>query len=382
MSTLVCFPFVGDLVGGSHVSAAGLIRRLDPARYPSLVLLQHPDGAMARFFAEAGIATEAAPASPALTHGRGVSPMSAARLVATSLRLRAFLRARGIGIVHSNDGRSHATWGLAAKMARSRLLWHHRGAPDAAGLRIVAPLLADRVVSVSSFSAPRPGRYSAAGRTRVIRSPFDNDMRHDRRAARAALAALVPAGGGSRFIAFAGVMIDRKRPLLFVDAIAALHARHPELDVAGVMLGEALDGMDLRVRERAASAGVAGRIHLLGHRAPGAYWLAGSDLLMVPAVDEPFGRTLVEAMLVGTPVVATRSGGNVEAIVDGMTGLLVAPEDADALAAACARLLDEPALADALALAATQDARARFGEQAHADAVMAVYDEMLGDGAR
>jgi glycosyltransferase involved in cell wall biosynthesis len=380
--TTVCFPFVGDLIGGSHVSAAGLIRRLDRARYTPLVLLQHPDGAMARFFAEAGIATEPAPLSPEMVHGRAVSPAGAARLVATSLRLRDYLRARGIGIVHSNDGRSHATWGLAAKLARARLLWHHRGAPDAMGLRVVAPLLADRVVSVSSFSAPKAGRYSAAARTRVIRSPFDHDMHHDRAEARVALAALIPRGGGTRYVAYAGVMIERKRPLLFVDAIAALHARRPELDIAGVMFGEALDGMDEQVRARAAAAGVADRIHLLGHRTPGGYWLAASDVLMVPAVDEPFGRTLVEAMLVGTPVVATRSGGNVEAIAHERTGLLVAAEDADALADGCARVLGDPALAARIARDAAADARARFGEQAHADAIMAVYDEMLADGAR
>ena len=62
---------------------------------------------------------------------------------------------------------------------------------------------------------------------------------------------------------------------------------------------------------------------------------------MVPAIDEPFGRTLIEAMLIGTPVVATASGGNVEAIRDGRNGLLVPPEDAEALAIACRSLLSD-----------------------------------------
>ena len=48
--------------------------------------------------------------------------------------------------------------------------------------------------------------------------------------------------------------------------------------------------------------------------------MSGTEILLVPAVREPFGRTLIEAMLLGTPVVATDSGGNREAIVDEMNG--------------------------------------------------------------
>ena len=48
--TVVAFPFVGELVGGSHISACGLIRALDRSRFTPLVLLQHPDGAVGRLF--------------------------------------------------------------------------------------------------------------------------------------------------------------------------------------------------------------------------------------------------------------------------------------------------------------------------------------------
>ena len=50
---------------------------------------------------------------------------------------------------------------------------------------------------------------------------------------------------------------------------------------------------------------------------------------MVTARGEPFGRTLIEAMHLGTPVIATRHGGNPEAIEDGRNGFLVDPDDPD-----------------------------------------------------
>ena len=65
------------------------------------------------------------------------------------------------------------------------------------------------------------------------------------------------------------------------------------------------------------------------------------DVLVAPAVDEPYGMTVLEAGSHGLPVVATRSGGHPEMVQDGVTGLLVPPDDPKALARALERLLDE-----------------------------------------
>ena len=82
-------------------------------------------------------------------------------------------------------------------------------------------------------------------------------------------------------------------------------------------------------------------------------------------------------MMLGTPVVATASGGNVEAIEQGVTGLLVPPEDADALAAGVAAMLDDPAYAGVAAMARDRALR-HYRPDVHATAIMAIYDELLG----
>jgi glycosyltransferase involved in cell wall biosynthesis len=101
----------------------------------------------------------------------------------------------------------------------------------------------------------------------------------------------------------------------------------------------------------------------------------------VPAVDEPFGRTLVEAMLLGTVVVAAASGGNLEAIRAGETGYLVPPDNAAAFADQILRVVRAPELCRAVADAARRDALSRFGLRQHAEAIMRVYDAMLGRSA-
>ena len=60
----ICFPFVGNLVGGSHLSASRLIERLDRDRYRPLVLVQHNSGAIVDLLRKMGIDYELAPPTP------------------------------------------------------------------------------------------------------------------------------------------------------------------------------------------------------------------------------------------------------------------------------------------------------------------------------
>ena len=69
-------------------------------------------------------------------------------------------------------------------------------------------------------------------------------------------------------------------------------------------------GFEDEVREYANTLGITENIRLMGFRSPGSQWLSACDLLMVTSIEEPFGRALVEAMLLETPIVATDSGGN------------------------------------------------------------------------
>lgn len=246
-------------------------------------------------------------------------------------------------------------------------------------MRFLAPWLADRLVSVSQFAAPRPGLLSAARKCTVVHSPFDSEPPPvDRNASRSALIEELGYGPDTRVVGIFGSLIRRKRPLVFVDTIAELHARAPDLAVVGTIFGHDLEGFTEAIRQRAAARGVADAVRLMGFRYPPEAWMAACDVLLVPAVNEPFGRTLIEAMLLGTVVVAAASGGNTEAIRDGETGFLVPPDDPGALAERTLLVLRDDALRSTLAEAARQDAVARFGLDRHVTAIMGIYEAMIG----
>jgi len=377
--TVICFPFAGGIIGGSHVSAIELIRSLDRTRYEPLVLVHSDEGPLSELLRAKGINAELAPID-ALS-GNGLSAM--AKMLRRGPRqvrnAAAFLRDRGVRIVHTNDGPMHATWTLPARFAGARHIWHHRGNPRATGLRYVAPFLAHRVICVSRFATPAPGFFSANRKSSVVFSPFDttNDP-PERQAARATVIDAIDVPAETVILTFIGHFAQRKRPLVFVDTIAALRDADPARPIVGLMFGEEFEpGQQALIEQRIGRLGLKNIVRLMGFRHPIEPWLAGSDMLVVPAVDEPFGRTLIEAMLLGTPVIAAASGGNLEAIRDFETGVLVPPDQPSEFARQVGRLMVDTALARSIAARAQTEARASFGIDRHVWAISEIYRESL-----
>jgi glycosyltransferase involved in cell wall biosynthesis len=372
---VVCFPFVGDRLGGSSISALNLIRHLDRERYVPLILMHQVEGAAARLFRDEQLPFEAAPIEECASGtDRALDLRFAIRKAGFLAR---FLRSRDVGIVHTNDGRMHATWALPARLAGAKLLWHHRADPGAAGLRYLAPWVAHQVVSVSKFSAPRPGLISAAHKCAVIHSPFATDAPPpDRSEGRRVVLDEFGCPSDSHVVGFVGNLMERKRPLMFVETIARMVAREPDLSIAAPLFGEIRDGGE-QVKAAIDRHGLGDRVRLMGFRYPPEPWISACDVLLVPAVDEPFGRSLIEAMLLGTPLIAADSGGNPEIIRHGETGYLTPPDDPDAFAERTLALLGDADSRARVAAEARTDAVARFGMQSHAQSIMHLYDDIL-----
>ena len=105
--------------------------------------------------------------------------------------------------------------------------------------------------------------------------------------------------------------------------------------------------------------------------------LAQARLLVLPSRYENFPLSLLEAMSCAVPVVTTRVGGIPEMVADGETGLLVAPGDPEALAAALRRLVGDPALARRLGDAGRRAIETTYSWEAVATRIVDLYGEVL-----
>jgi glycosyltransferase involved in cell wall biosynthesis len=119
-------------------------------------------------------------------------------------------------------------------------------------------------------------------------------------------------------------------------------------------------------------------VRFLGWREDAAALLAAADMLVCPSRHEPLGNVVIEAWAAGKSVVAASSAGPAVLVRDGVNGLLVPVEDADALARAVTRLAENRILRGELAAAG----RAAYGAEFSESVVVAQYREFLERVAR
>ena len=373
----VLFPFVGDSVGGSHISALELARGLDTSRFEPVIAL-HQKGILWSYLQDRGIATvQLRDLSPDPLRGRFRRYALATLLVSPGLTR--FLRRLSIDIVHTHDARMHFLWGPVSKISLSKFVLHLRNSSQSN--IAYSSFFADSILSVSEYC--RKGFPAwIANRADVVPDPFRlPPLLNDRNACRRKL--LRGAGLTDRTIVVVGYVanfVEQKRPLLFVKIAALLRDRLGD-HVAFPMFGDT-DGVqrkDLvrKVNDAIAEHGLTSQCVLMGSRFPIEPWMMGCDVLIAPAVREAYGRTLVEAMLCGTPVVAADDGGHREIIRHGETGLLVPADDAPGFADAVVKLHANPRLAKSITSAAKACALTTHSVTVHVERIQSIYDSLM-----
>ncbi len=149
----------------------------------------------------------------------------------------------------------------------------------------------------------------------------------------------------SRLLLFTGRLSKGKGQDVAIEAMKSVALRHPEARLLLVGTAKRGSGMEGALRRQVREAGLEGTVLFLGFRRDVVRLMRAADLCLMPSRHDVMPLVAVEAMMLGCPLVGTRVCGVPELIEDGRTGLLVAPEDPQALAQATIRLLDDPALA-------------------------------------
>jgi glycosyltransferase involved in cell wall biosynthesis len=161
---------------------------------------------------------------------------------------------------------------------------------------------------------------------------------------------------------------------VFVRAAATVAASRR--DVSFEIAGEGESRLELERLAR--ELGLGRRLSLPGVVGDVPGFLGGLDVAVLCSRSEGMSNALLEYMAAGRAIVATRVGANDRLIEDGVHGLLVPPGDAAALAAAVARLVDDPALRARLAAAARRRAEQRYSRRAMVRRFEQFYEDLTG----
>jgi glycosyltransferase involved in cell wall biosynthesis len=173
---------------------------------------------------------------------------------------------------------------------------------------------------------------------------------------------------------YVGRVVRDKGLAEFVAAGKRLRVQFPELHLLVVGPFEREDPVAPDVEQALRSDD---QTRITGQVDNPAPYYAAMDVLVLPSYREGLGYTLIEAGSMRLPVVATRIPGCVDAVDDGVTGILVPAHDAPALAAAVGRFLDDPALRQAHGAAGRARVRAMFRREAVWDAMAGEYERLL-----
>jgi glycosyltransferase involved in cell wall biosynthesis len=327
--------------GGTERQMTELIRRLDRTRFNVRVACFHKEGAWLPRVEECAEVTE--------------FPIRGFARPGTLAKAAAFARwcrLHGIAVVQSCDLYANTFALPAAALAgvQARLGSRRELNPDKSAGQITLQRHAYRCahgVVANSGAAARQLELEGvpAQRVHVIPNGIEMERFADRTATRPLTTILTVAN-----------LRKEKAHEVLLQAAAKLAPRHPYLRFQIVGDGPRM----VELRALCTTLGLDAQVSFLGHREDVPALLARADAFVLPSRSEAFPNGAIEAMAAGLPVVASATGGLLDLIESGQTGVLVPPDDADALASALEALVISPARAMALGSSAREVVSRRY----------------------
>jgi len=346
----------------------GIARLHDRSSFPIVLGSLAPAGPLQEAMSRLDVPTFALGA-----RSRGGYPAAVARLV----RL---LRERHVGVVHAHCFDPTGVGLVAARLAGARFVFtrHHSDHHIRLGrhwhTRVDAwcARRADHVIAVSQATRDILRDVERVPETRVTVvyngiEPFLEAPPEAIEAARRELAL-----GPGPVCLMPARLHEEKGHRFLLDALPGIETTCGPIQVLFAGDGPHRADIEEEVRRR----GLQDRVRFLGRRDDMAVLFGLATVVVLPSLAESFGLVVIEAMSLGKPVVAARTGGIPELIDDGRTGWLVPPADARALAEALTRVLQDPTAADVVARAGRKNAE-RFGLERMVRGYEAVYRRVI-----
>jgi glycosyltransferase involved in cell wall biosynthesis len=371
-------------VSGAERTLLDLLAGTPPGVCP---IVACPDGPLADHLRELQIEVRIVPGTSAsLRMDLRNSVGALSEFARTARVLREIVASVRPDLVHANTIRSGLAMGTCG-LSLSPLITHIHdhlppGLVPSGALRAVA-LRSKLLFACSRYVA---GRMPAMPhKVRVVHNPVDPERFRPGLVPSDVARARLGIPGAGRVLGLIAQITPWKAQDDALRVLALLRRRFPETRL--VLVGSAkftsgatrFDNRSYarRLDELIDSLGVREGVLLLGERPDVPEILCALDVLLVPSWQEPFGRSMIEAMATGLPVVATSVGGPPEVIDDGVNGYLRPPRQPEAWAMTVSTLLEDDALRERVGTLARRRVTECFSTSSYEQRVVAGYCEAL-----
>ena len=364
--------------GGAEKCLYLLLKALPRHQFDPLVLVPD-DGALRESISALGIETRVQPVPlwvrPAADRwtdtgfSEGIAPI--VKLIEqehidvvfsnTSVIVGGALAARICGIPH--------IWHVLEMLSSDPVLRPVLALPDFYSLM---GILSDRVIAASDSVRSELEQHKTSANVEVIHSVVEEAEENslDRRKEN-----VFGVSEDTFVVSFVGELSERKGVEDLVGCIPRVLARNPDVRfmIAGRDAGRAPE-----VRDQIVQLGIENSVQMLGFRDDIPNIMAATDVFVLPTRSDPLPLAVQEAMSVGTPVVATMSGGCADLVVDGETGYLVPVGDRTALSNAINLLMESPEMRQRMGQLGRQRLLRKFSHQRYIERMTAVLVDPRG----
>jgi L-malate glycosyltransferase len=372
-------------VGGGERSLLELLAGLPSTVSPSLAC---PGGALSAAAKERGVTvwrvagTEASLKLRPLDTARGL-----ANVLRTAYSVRTIARRTDAELVHANSIRAGLIACLATRMGAPPAIVHVRDClPAAASGQIVRRVIrggAARILANSRHTAANFALGLREDSIRVVYPSVDTGLFDPERVGRQEARTRLGLDPSAPALGVVAQLTPWKAQDDAIRALALVRETWPD---AQLLLVGGAKFHAARYENRAYEAalhglssqlGVEDAVTFLGERTDIPEILRALDVVLVPSWEEPFGRTVIEAMAMRAPVIATSVGGPAEIVRSGTDGLLLPPRDPAQWAECVCSLLAHPEVREEMGRQGRVRVMSLFGREAEVDAVLETYERVL-----
>ena len=358
----------GDIVGGGQISLINLLKYLNRSRFLPLVVCP-TEGKLAMTVRHMGIQVVII----AMGRLRHLNLLSLAVGVRKIIKL---VKDRRIDIIHANGSRCMIYGGIAAKICRVPVVWHVRIIESDSWLDKFLTFFSKRIIVISRAVKKRFSWLKNQEKIELIPNGVDlNIYRPEETGKNVRMEYSL---GNARVVGIVGQLILKKGHKNFINASKIVSDAYQ--DVKFLIVGEDIirngkyrEELEGLVR----SLKLDDKIIFTGYRQDIPQVISVFDIFALSSLTEPFGRVLIEAMAMSKPVVATNVGGVPEIVKDGITGILVPPNDPNSMAEAIIHLLKNKEKAYKMGLAGRKRVEEHFSIEINVRKTEELYQEIL-----
>jgi glycosyltransferase involved in cell wall biosynthesis len=360
----------GKMLGGGQRSLLLLLERLNRKKFKPFLVCPS-EGSLIQKAEKLDIETT-------LIKMRRIKSVNVFSTAATVFRFKELIKKKSIDLIHTDSPRQAFYAGRAARVTETPLIWHVRvSTREKRSFEKYLFNHAHKVIAVSKAASQRFDGFPLA-QEKVVVIPNGVDLTEFvKEQPDSKLKEKLNVQEEGILVGTLGQLIPGKGQEVFLKAASLVLKHIPQ--VKFMVVGDGNRAYREKLEELSKTLGISETTVFTGFREDIPRIMNTLDIVVLPSTThlEGLSRVIIEAMASSTPVIATNSGGNPEAVEDGATGLLVPPEDPSRLAECILTLIKDKTKRKQMGEAGRKRAEKLFNIEKNVSRIEKVYEELL-----